>query len=185
MSILPIVTVQDENPVLRTVARPVRRVDRDVRRLMHDMADTMRAAPGVGLAAPQVDVSLRVIVVETPVDVDEPDGERRLLALADPEIVWTDPAIVEDQEACLSIPGLYGDVPRHAAVRVRAFDRSGRRVELAARSFEARVIQHEIDHLNGILFTDRVTSLDKLYTVRENGNGDVVRVPYRAAVPAY
>jgi len=152
---------------------------------MYEMTDTMRDAPGVGLAAPQVGVGLRVIVVETPVDVDESEGEKRLLALADPEIVWSDPEMVEDQEACLSIPGLYGDVPRHAAVRVRALDQSGKRVDFEAHDFEARVLQHEIDHLDGILFTDRVTSMDKLYTIRENGDGEVVRVPYRTGVPAY
>jgi peptide deformylase len=98
--------------------------------------------------------------------------------------VWAGPELVEDQEACLSVPGLYGDVPRHAAVRVRALDRTGRRVELEARDFLARVMQHEIDHLDGVLFIDRVTGIDKLYSLRENGNGEFVRVPYRPPVPA-
>jgi peptide deformylase len=180
----PIVTVQDRRPVLRAVARPVRRVDRAVRRLMDDMLETMREAPGVGLAAPQVDVSLRVIVVETPVDSDDPDGPTRVRALADPEIVWFDPDLVEDQEACLSIPGLYGDVPRHMAIRVRALDRSGRRIEFDAEGFEARVIQHEMDHLDGVLFTDRVSGIDKLYYIRENEQGEIVRVPFRSAASA-
>jgi peptide deformylase len=150
---------------------------------MDDMVDTMRDAPGVGLAAPQVGVGLRVIVVEAP-DDDEAgdDGPSVLHVLADPEYLWVDPEVEEGQEGCLSIPGLLGDVPRHRAVRIQALDRGGRRRIIEASGFEARVIQHEIDHLDGILFPDRVTSLDKLYTVREDEDGRCVRVPYAAAV---
>jgi peptide deformylase len=179
----PIVTVQDRNPVLRSAARPVRRLDRATRQLMDEMIAIMRDAPGVGLAAPQVGVGVRVIVVETPLDTDDAESDTRVWALADPEIVWSDLAMVEDQEACLSVPGLYGDVARHTRIRVRAIERSGRRVEIDADGFEARVIQHEIDHLDGVLFIDRVASIDKLYTLRDDGKGERVRVPYRPPVP--
>jgi peptide deformylase len=175
-----IYTVRDEAPVLRQVARPVRKVDRDVRRLMDDMVTTMHEAPGVGLAAPQVGVGLRVIVVEIPADPDDPASEIRLYTLADPEIVESDPEMVEADEACLSVPDLFGEVPRHRSVRIRALDRDGRRVEFVACEFEARVMQHEIDHLDGILFTDRVTGIDKLFRVREDASGEPARTGLRA-----
>jgi peptide deformylase len=170
--------VKDDNPILRAVAEPVTKVDAAVRRLMDDMVDTMRDAPGVGLAAPQVDVSRRVIVVETPIEGDDMNGATRLWQLANPEIIQRSDVMAEDQEACLSIPQLFGDVPRDTEIVVRALDRDGKSIEIEAHSFEARVLQHEIDHLDGVLFTDRVTGLDKLYTFREDDDGDLVRVPY-------
>jgi peptide deformylase len=185
LAVRRIVTVEDGDPVLRTAARPVRKVDRVVRALMDDMVETMRDAPGVGLAAPQVGVDLRVIVVEAPLEVegDEPDadGPTRLHVLANPEIVWADPALEEGSEACLSVPSLVGDVQRHVACRIRGLSPSGRCVELAVRGFEARVFQHEIDHLEGRLFTDRVTSLDKLHGLEDVGPGAADRGPLEAA----
>ncbi len=182
MSIRPIVSVGDNDRVLRSTARPVRRIDRRIRNLMHDMIETMRDANGVGLAAPQIGLDLQVFVAEVPEDIDDPDSPVRTYALADPEVVWASEAKVEGREACLSIPELFGDVPRHVQIKVRALDRTGRRVELDLHDFEARVFQHEIDHLHGVLFPDRVTGLDKLYFLEENDAGELVRVPY--AVPA-
>lgn len=181
MAVRQIVTVNDDNPVLRQAARPIRRIDRRIRSLMDDMVDTMRSAAGVGLAAPQIGLEIQVMVVEVPIDLEDPESETRVHAVADPEIVWASAEIVEGREGCLSIPDLYGDVPRHAAVRVHALDRSGRRVELELREFEARVFQHEIDHLNGVLFVDRVTGIDKLYYLEENDAGELVRVPFAEA----
>jgi peptide deformylase len=180
LSLLRIVKVDDGNPVLRAKCKPARRIDRATRTLMDDMVETMRDAPGVGLAAPQVGVDLRVIVVEVPVDPEDETEEAamHLWALADPKIVWASEETVEDQEACLSIPHLYGDVPRHVAIHVEALDRSGRNLKLELEGFAARVFQHEIDHLDGILFTDRVTGFDKLYRFEEDNKGDMVRVPY-------
>jgi len=176
-----IVTVEQSNPVLRRRARPIRKVDRRIRDLMDDMIETMREASGVGLAAPQIGLDIQVFVAEVPVDFEDPESELRLFALADPELLWASHEMEEGREACLSIPELFGDVPRHVAVRVRALDRHGKRVELNLRDFEARVFQHEIDHLNGVLFIDRVTGLDKLYYLEEDAEGELVRVPY--AVP--
>jgi peptide deformylase len=175
LTVLPIVTVEQAEALLRRPATSVRRIDRDLRRLLDDMTETMRAAPGVGLAAPQVGVGLRLIVVEA----SEERGETstRLHRLADPEITWRSEEMAEAQEACLSIPELYGDVLRHTAIKVAAIDASGRRVEIEAVGFEARVFQHEIDHLDGILFTDRVTGPDKLYFLEEDESGELVRVP--------
>jgi peptide deformylase len=183
MAIRTIVTTERNDPVLRTPAKPVKRMTAAWAAILEDMVETMRDAPGVGLAAPQVGLASRLIVVETPVDPEEPEGERRLWRLADPVLSWTSVELEEDQEACLSIPGLYGDVPRHVAVRVRAIDVSGRRVEIHARDFEARVFQHEIDHLDGVLFPDRVTGIDKLYHLEEDGEGNYVRVPYKLPLP--
>jgi peptide deformylase len=183
MPLRKIVTVDGGNPVLRQPARPVRRISPEVRDLLDDMVETMRAAPGVGLAAPQVGVPQRLIVVEVPEDGDAGlDGPTRVYQLADPTIVWASDECAEEQEACLSIPGLYGDVPRHVRVRVQGLDISGRRRTLELADFEARVFQHEIDHLEGILFTDRVTGIDKLYHIEENEEGELVRVAFRMAI---
>ena len=184
MALRPIVIVGDGDDVLRRRARPVRRVSAEIRRLMDDMVETMRAAPGVGLSAPQVGLELRVIVLETPIDEEDPEAGTRVHALADPAIVWASDDRVEDQEACLSIPGLYGEVDRHVAIRVEGLDRAGRRVSLEATELEARVFQHEIDHLDGVLFIDRVTGLDKLYTFARDAEGHYVRVPYAAPLEA-
>lgn len=175
MGVLRIVTVSDGDGVIRRSAAPVRRMDGRIRALLDDLVDTMRDAPGVGLAAPQVGLSCRLIVVEAGDRSTEPAP--RLLKLGDPEIVWKSPEIEEGQEACLSIPDLYGDVPRHLSIKVRAVDVTGRRVEIEASGFEARVLQHEIDHLDGILFPDRVTGLDKLYYLEEDADGNLARVP--------
>ncbi len=180
MGVRRIVTTSDpDQAILRGQARGVRKFDRELKRLVYDMVDTMRDAPGVGLAAPQVGLDLRVIVVETPVDTDDPEvDELRLWTVINPVIEWRSEDLEEGQEACLSIPGLYGDVPRHTAVRVRANDVSGRTLVIEATDFEARVFQHEIDHLDGVLFPDRVTGLDKLYSLRETESGEYERVPY-------
>ncbi|MCD6291616.1 MAG: peptide deformylase, partial [Anaerolineae bacterium] len=127
-----------------------------------DMIETMRAAPGVGLAAPQVAVSQRVIVVEVPKDEEDPEAGTLLFEMVNPEIVKTNRMIVEGEEGCLSIPGYVGEVPRHTMIVVRGQDRFGRPVRVRAYDFLARVFQHEIDHLDGVLFIDRVTGPDKI-----------------------
>lgn len=184
MGLRRIVTTRDaDQAVLRGQARAVHKFDRELKRLAFDMVDTMREAPGVGLAAPQIGQDLRLIVVETPRDGEDPEAdELRLWQVVNPVIEWWSEEMVEAQEACLSIPGLYGDVPRHSAVRVRGQDVTGRTLVIEVEDFEARVFQHEIDHLDGILFPDRVTGLDKLYTLRETEDGEFERVPYRVPV---
>ncbi len=144
---LEIITVDGpRGAILHRRAQPVRVVTRDVQTLIERMFATMREARGLGLAAPQVGTSRRVIVVEI---------EHRQLALIDPEIKRQDGEDV-GTEACLSIPGLLGDVPRAHHVVVRARNRRNRRITVDAAGLLARVLQHEIDHLDGILFTDRV-----------------------------
>jgi peptide deformylase len=161
MAVRHIVTVDEDNPVLRRKARRVRAIGPQVQALIDDMVQTMREAPGVGLAAPQLGVLLRVIVVEVPEDEDEP-GSGRLYTLINPEIVKTSPEFEEGQEGCLSIPGYVGLIKRHPAVTVRALNRGGKAIRIKAQGFLARVLQHEIDHLDGILFLDRLESPDKL-----------------------
>ncbi|MEW6397808.1 MAG: methionyl-tRNA formyltransferase [Bacillota bacterium] len=136
---------QDPDPVLRKVAKPVRKVNRQVRELLDDMLVAMRRARGVGLAAPQVGISRRVIVV----DVGEGPIE-----LVNPEIVHAEGSET-GVEGCLSVPGLVGDVPRYRKVTVSGLNRYGRQIWVEAEGMLARAVQHEIDHLNGILFLDR------------------------------
>jgi peptide deformylase len=153
MAVLPILT--QEAPILRQKAKRVSRVDGSVRRLIDDMVDTMVAAPGVGLAAPQVGVGLRVVVIKT---------DTNLHTLINPEMVKHAGEQV-GLEGCLSIPGYVGEVKRHMEVVARGLNRHGKPIKIKGDGLLARAIQHEIDHLDGILFTDRLTSLDTLRKV--------------------
>jgi peptide deformylase len=154
MAIREIVTIP--HPVLRKKARKVNEVDADVRTLIDEMVEAMREAPGVGLAAPQVGVSSRVIVVEFGKEEDE-DAPKKLYALVNPIIAEMSEEKVLGIEGCLSIPRLVGEVERHQRVVVKALNRFGKPVKLKAEGWLARILQHEIDHLDGILYTDRAT----------------------------
>ncbi len=158
MSILEIRTPPD--PVLRTRARKVRQITPDLQILIDDMIETMRAAPGVGLAAPQVGVSQRVIVVEYGEEPEDPEAEARpprLYVVINPEIVRHSPDKVTGVEACLSLPGYAGEVERYRQVTVKGLNRRGDPFRLKAEGWLARIFQHEIDHLDGVLFIDRAT----------------------------
>jgi peptide deformylase len=137
----------------------------------------MREAPGVGLAAPQVDLPLRVIAVEVPKDFEDPDSGTWLYTLANPEIARISDETEEGEEGCLSIPGLYGDVERAIAVTVKGLDRNNRKVRIKANGFVARVLQHEIDHLDGVLFIDHITEPGKLWKVEADQTGELKSVP--------
>lgn len=163
-----------DHPILRRKAKKVEKVTPEIRRLIEDMIETMRHAPGVGLAAPQIGVGLRIIVVEygeepetgnLPEDAERPPLKKKLYALVNPEITYRSPERVEGGEGCLSIPGWMGLVDRHQAVEVRGLNRSGSRIKLKLDGWIARIFQHEIDHLDGILFTDRIVSPDKLWQI--------------------
>jgi peptide deformylase len=152
------------HPVLRGKARALDKAEirsAAVQKLIDDLLDTMAEYHGVGLAAPQVHEGLRVFVAA--LDAKE-DGEsdEEPLAIINPEITVVGSEVDEDWEGCLSIPDIRGRVPRAREIRVRAFDRKGDRVELHAHDFPARVIQHETDHLDGVLFFDRMTSFETL-----------------------
>jgi peptide deformylase len=157
MSILKVARMG--HPVLRAKARPLEKAEiRSVaiQKLIDDMLDTMSEYHGVGLAAPQVHEGLRLFVAALDSDDDE-EGEA--IAVINPEITIVGSDIVEDWEGCLSIPDIRGRVPRALEIKMRALDRDGARIELSAHDFPARVIQHETDHLDGVLFFDRMTSL--------------------------
>ena len=145
MALLPILEFPD--PRLRTRAQPVEQVDAALRKLIDDMFETMYAAPGIGLAATQVNVHKRLLVI----DVSEKRNER--LALINPEILSRE-GVEETEEGCLSVPGVYDKVTRADRIRVRALDRDGKQVEFDADGLLAVCIQHEIDHLDGKLFVD-------------------------------
>jgi peptide deformylase len=158
-----IVVVPD--PILRAKAKKVRAVTPEIQTLIDDMVETMRQAPGVGLAAPQVGVGLRVIVVEYADPPENPESEPRppkLYAVVNPEISRQSEASLPGHEGCLSIPGYVGEVERREAVTVKGLDRHGRTLKLKAKGWLARIFQHEIDHLDGVLFTDRTEKVWRL-----------------------
>lgn len=158
MAIRPIVTVPD--PVLRRKAQKVRQFDANLQQLIDDMIETMRAAPGVGLAAPQVGVAQRVIVVEYGEDEDE-DKPPRLYVVVNPEIVEVSAETEMGVEGCLSIPDLVGEVERYRRIVVKGQNRRGQPIKLKLQGWVARIFQHEIDHLEGVLFTDRAVRVWK------------------------
>jgi peptide deformylase len=161
MALRTIITAPD--PRLKKKAQPVASVDADVRQLMDDMLETMYAAPGIGLAAPQVDVLKRVIVL----DIDREDTKTGPLLMANPEIVEASDEDATYEEGCLSLPEHYSDVVRPAKVTVRYLDRDGVQKDLACEGLLATCVQHEIDHLDGILFVDHISSLKRNMILRK------------------
>jgi peptide deformylase len=174
-----------DDPVLRRKAKKIDKITPEIRKLIEDMIETMRAAPGVGLAAPQVGASERVIVVEyAEADEEEeaapaaPPKKKKLYAVINPEIVWASDETIEGTEGCLSIPGWTGDVLRHEAVVVKGLNRSGQRIKVKAEDWLARIFQHEIDHLDGILYIDRLVAPDRF---RRISQGDAETAEEKAA----
>lgn len=153
MAILNILEFPD--PRLRTVAKPVAEVDARIRQLVDDMFETMYAAPGIGLAASQVNVHERVVVIDLSEDRSEP------LVFINPELEPLTEDLEEMQEGCLSVPGFYENIDRPLRVRVKALDRDGKPFELEADGLLAVCIQHECDHLNGKLFVDYLSTLKR------------------------
>ncbi|MBN1966607.1 MAG: peptide deformylase [Anaerolineae bacterium] len=161
MALRDIVTLgSPEATVLRRRAKRVTRFDDELCVLLDDMVETLLDAPGVGLAAPQIDVSQRVIVVRLPQDEAE-YGEQAgvLYEVVNPQIARASEEMVDGVEACLSIPGYFGSVMRHEAVTVKGQDRYGKKIRVKAQDWLARVFQHEIDHLDGVLFIDRAEEI--------------------------
>jgi peptide deformylase len=160
MALLEIVEAPD--PRLLTVCDPVERIDAGLLRLLDQMHETMRAAPGIGLAAPQVGCLRRACVIDLGNQADmEP------LFLINPELTWSSAESVVEEEGCLSLPEQFGQVARAAEVRVRYRDRSGAPQEVAGEGLLARCLQHEIDHLNGVLFTEHLSALKRTLIFRK------------------
>jgi peptide deformylase len=161
MAVLPIITAPD--PRLKLVARRVDKVDAKIRRLMDDMLDTMYGSIGIGLAAPQVGVSQRVIVI----DVAREGEARQPMRIANPEIIWRSAETTVANEGCLSVPEHYADVSRAAAIRLRYLDHENEIRELDADGLLATCLQHEIDHLDGVLFVDHLSALKRGMILRK------------------
>ncbi len=167
-----------DNPVLRRKARPIDAnslKDPALQQLIDDMIDTMRVAPGVGLAAPQVAVGQRLAVIEygdelpedAPPDAEEPP--KKLWVIVNPEIIDRSTEMVDGSEGCLSLPGYAGSVMRHKAITVKALNRRGKPIKIKAQDWLARIFQHEIDHLDGVLFIDRAS---QVWRVRDDDEGE-------------
>jgi peptide deformylase len=161
MALLPIIKAPD--PRLKIKARPVAAVDAKVRRLMDDMLETMYQAIGIGLAGPQVGEAKRVIVIDVAREGEKPQP----LRLADPEILWHSEELATFAEGCLSLPEHYAEVTRPNAIRLRYLDHENEIREIEAEGLLATVLQHEIDHLDGVLFVDHISSLKRGMILRK------------------
>ncbi len=162
MSLRKIVTLPEA--VLRRKARAVTKFDKGLQTVIDDMIETMRQAPGVGLAAPQVGLSERIIVVEYfehEEDEEKEDAPKKVWVVLNPEIIKPSDETLMGIEGCLSVPGLVGEVERHAAIQIKGLNRHGKPLKVKAEGWLARIFQHEIDHLNGVIFTDRATRVWK------------------------
>jgi len=161
MAVLPIITAPD--PRLKIKARAVPAVDATVRRLMDDMLETMYQAIGVGLAAPQVGVAKRVLVVDVARDGEPPQPMR----IANPEILWRSDTLMLGNEGCLSLPEHYAEVERPGEIRLRYLDHENEIREIEAKGLLATCLQHEIDHLDGLLFVDHISALKRGMILRK------------------
>jgi len=155
MAVRPILTAPD--PRLKAVSKPVLRVDGEIRKLIDDMIDTMYDADGVGLAAIQVGVAKRLLVM----DIAQMKGERDPQVFIDPKILWASDELAASEEGCLSVPEIYEEVKRPARIRAEYLDREGVRQELEADGLLACCLQHEMDHLDGVLFIDHISRLKR------------------------
>lgn len=166
MSKLDIIHVPD--PLLKTKSAPVERVDDALRKLMDDMLETMYDAPGIGLAAIQVAVPRRLLVMDT----EGTEEERKPFFLVNPEIVWESPELSVYNEGCLSVPEHYAEIERPASVKVRYLDYDGKEQEQTMDGLSATCVQHEIDHLNGILFIDYLSRLKRNMIIKKVQKAD-------------
>lgn len=169
MTVREIIT--SPKPLLRERAKKVRAVTPELKDLIDDMIETMRVAPGVGLAAPQVDSSQRVIVVEYGEDSQDPETPAKppkLYIVVNPEIVRHSEETIAGNEACLSLPGYFGEVDRYEVVTVKGLNRRGKPFRLKAKGWLARIFQHEIDHLNGVLYIDRANQMWRIEESEED-----------------
>src|ERR1700736_4796540 len=174
MALLPVLIAPD--PRLKLKAKPVAAVDAAVRRLMDDMLETMYVAPGIGLAAPQVGHALRVIVL----DVARDEEEKQPLRMANPEILWRSDELATYNEGCLSLPEHYADVTRPAEIKLRYLDYENEIREMEASGLLATCLQHEIEHLDGILFVDHLSLVKRGMILRKLAKAKRSREPATA-----
>jgi peptide deformylase len=161
MTIRPILTAPD--PRLKAVSTDVEAVDSAIRALVDDMADSMYAADGIGLAAVQIGVPVRVLVI----DLDQKEGKKNPVAYINPKIVWASDEMAVFEEGCLSVPEIWDDVERPARIRCEYLDRDGKKQLLEADGMLATCLQHEMDHLNGVLFIDHLSRLKRGMAIKK------------------
>ncbi len=161
MTIKPLIILPD--PLLRQVSTPIERVDADLQKLADDMLETMYDAPGIGLAAIQVGIARRLLVI----DVSKEGEEKQPLVIINPEIIKSSDARSVYEEGCLSIPDYYAEVERPAQVTVKSIDRDGKEQVIEADGLLATCLQHEIDHLNGVLFIDHISRLKREMVIKK------------------
>ena len=161
MAIRPILTAPD--PRLKAVSTDVEKVDGEIRKLAQDMADSMYAADGIGLAAVQIGVPKRIIVM----DLDQKDGKKDWRAFINPKITWASEDLAVYEEGCLSVPEIYDDVERPARIRAEYLDLDGMKIEIEADGMLATCLQHEMDHLEGVLFIDHLSKLKRAMLLKK------------------
>jgi peptide deformylase len=161
MAIRPILTAPD--PRLKVVSEPVAKVDAEVRTLVDDMIETMYEADGIGLAAIQVGVPKRILVM----DIEQKDGKKNPKAYINPKILWASEEMATFEEGCLSVPEIWDEVERPAKIRAEYLDRDGKRHEIEAEGLFATCLQHEMDHLEGILFVDHLSKLKRTMAMKK------------------
>ena len=161
MTIRPILTAPD--PRLKAVSEPVAKVDAEIRTLIDDMIETMYGADGIGLAAIQVGVAKRVLVM----DIDQKDGKKNPVAYVNPKILWASEEMATFEEGCLSVPEIWDEVERPAKIRAEYLDRDGKRHEIEAEGLLATCLQHEMDHLEGVLFLDHLSKLKRSMALKK------------------
>ena len=167
MSVRSIITLPDEK-ILRQISKPLKAVDEHARGVFDDMLETMYDAPGIGLAAIQIGVAQRMLVV----DLAKEGEDKKPLFIANPEIIWASEELSDYEEGCLSIPEFYEMVQRPREVKVRYLDRLGEVTELLAGGLLATCLQHEIDHLNGVLFIDHISRLKRARVIKKFQKAD-------------
>ncbi len=184
MAIREIILYPEQEEILRTESEPVRLVNRRIKKLLRDLKDTLLDRPeGVGLAAPQIGVHIRVVLVRLNARAETGDEDEAETHEADPPIALINPEIIEegnpkkDFDGCLSLPGLFGETVRPHRLRVKGLDEQGRPFDRVFEGFDAIVVHHEIDHLNGVLFIDRIADIKDLYRLKENEEGKLIQVP--------
>ncbi len=161
MTLLSIIVAPD--PRLKLTCKPVKKVDKEIRTLMDDMLETMHVANGIGLAAPQIGIAKRVIVI----DVAREEEAPRPLRMANPEIIWASDDDEMHEEGCLSLPEHYSEVVRPSAVKVRYIDHENEIREIDAEGIMSVCVQHEMDHLDGVLFVDHISALKRNMILRK------------------
>ncbi len=177
MAVREILLYSEDKKALRKKSKPVRGIDQDLKQLIADLKDTLNAsAEGIGLAAPQINIHQRVVLVRLGASGNGSSEPGLPIPLINPKIIEASDER-KDFDGCLSFPGLYGETFRPHHLRVTGLDEGGQPFERIYEGFDAVVVHHEIDHLDGVLFIDRIENWDDLYTHRTNENGELVRVP--------